>query len=307
MSTLLRFYVYYVCYALRLTVSSLSEHASQRVVRGHASVVARVFPVSLPFVSQKRVHIRRRLLLLEQPPHVRRYPLVPPLLGDVRRHLLLGHDRFNVNVDCVLGLGLGFAPLGVGIAHHVPCAGFVSDALPVSLGPRPEGLDGALSVLSQAGALGPSGFLEHAEPDVIGADLRRRPGGLAPGATRDEVGDFVSTSSPSRLDRHAAPPLGSIPGTPGPAPDPGPINGRGRCVSGPRGVGDDGTPGPEHRAGRLVHDREILCRCSSSSDLALFYLQIRGRGHYATTRRRDDATTRDSKRGGFERGERVRR
>mmetsp|Transcript_2005 Transcript_2005/g.9063 ORF Transcript_2005/g.9063 Transcript_2005/m.9063 type:complete len:201 (-) Transcript_2005:128-730(-) len=194
-----------------------SEEPPERVVRGHTPVVpARVLrPVPCPFMSvtKQRVHVRRRFLLLEQPRDVRGYPFVPLLLGDVRRHLFLGHDRAIVTVDGVLGLGFGLAALGVGVAHHVPGSGFVPDALPVSLGPRPDGLDGALAVLSQAGSLGPPGLLEHAESDVVRPDLRGRlrP---APGLAREHGGSAMGRwggAGAHAVDRarHPAPTTGS--------------------------------------------------------------------------------------------------
>jgi hypothetical protein len=117
---------------------------------------------------------------------------------------VLGHDRAIVTVDGVLGLGFWLAALGVGVAHHVPSSGFVPDALPVSLGPRPDGLDGALAVLSQAGSLGPPGLLEHAESDVVGPDLRGLPSfcpGPGEGAWRERASSMGRCRCPSRGPR----------------------------------------------------------------------------------------------------------
>ena len=224
-STSLWFYVYYVCYTLRLRVFNGSEPFRTCLAAGCSRTCLRRRRVSPRlfrlFRSSGFISAVGSSSLNNRP----MYAAIPLSL----RSLATCAAICSLDMTGPTSTSIASSAFALGcppwrqIAHHVPRAGFVSNALAVSLGPRPEWLDGALSVLSQAGALSPSGLLEHAKPDVIGADLRRRPGELAPGASRDEAGaSFVPSRRRGWTAVDAAPPLGSVPGPPAPAPAPAP-------------------------------------------------------------------------------------
>ena len=283
---------------------SLSEQASQRVVRGHASVVARVSPASLPFVSEQRVHIRRRLLLLEQPPNVRRYPLVPPLLGDVRRHLLLGHDRSNVNVDRVLGLCLGFPPLASGSPTTCPAPASCPTPLRSALAHAPRGSTGPSRSFPRPVPSVHPAFLSMRNPTlsapIFGAALVGLPRALR--GTR--LGTLLVPSRRRGWTDTPRRPSAPSPEPPEPpAPAPAPSTDADVAYPVPAASGTMAPPARNTGPGGSMMPREVAVVPRPPT---LLYFISRS-GAAATTRRRDDATTRDSKRGGFERGERVRR